>query len=116
MSASLRITKVAAPGVLNDDLLGAGVNLGNAIGRRARRLVPKLTWRLHDTIRSDAKVIAPGKVRATVTAGGMVNGVLVDYAALVERGTSKMRAQPYLRPAAMQSRERDLTDSRGING
>lgn len=116
MSARMRITKVAAPGVLNDDLLEAGANLGNAIGRRARRLVPKRTWRLHDTIRSDAKIIAPAKVRITVTAGGMVNGALVDYATHVERGTSKQRAQPYLRPAVMQSRERDLTDSRGING
>lgn len=116
MSARMRITKVAAPGVLNDDLVGAMSNLGNAIGRRARRLVPKRTWRLHDTIRTDTKLVAPGKARTTVTAGGMVNGVLVDYAGHVERGTSKQRAQPYLRPAVMQSRERDLTDSRGING
>lgn len=114
--AKMRITKVAAPGVLDDDLLVMGNNLGNAIGRRARRIVPKRTWRLHDSIRVTTKMLAPGKVRTVVTAGGIVNGVLVDYAGEVERGTSKMRAQPYLRPAVMQSRERDLTDERGIGG
>lgn len=112
----MRVTKVAAPSLLNDDLLGAGRNLGNAIGRRARRLVPKRSWALHDTIRTDAEVVKPGKVRVTVTAGGAPNGTLVDYAAHVERGTSRMRAQPYLRPALMQSRDRDLTDERGISG
>lgn len=111
----MHVTKVAAPGVLNDDLLKAGTNLGNAIGRRARRLVPKRTWRLHDTIRTDAEVVMPGKVRVTVKAGGMVNGVLVDYAGHVERGTSRMRAQPYLRPALMQSKAADLTDERGLS-
>lgn len=115
-SMRMRVTKVAAPSVLDNDLLSAGTNLGNAIGRRGRRLVPKRTWALHDTIRSDAKVTKPGRVVVTVTAGGNVNGIEVDYAAHVERGTSKQRAQPYLRPAVMQSRDRDLTDSRGING
>ena len=115
-SMRMRVTKTAPPSVLNDDLLKAGRNLGNAIGRRGRRLVPKRTWALHDTIRSDAELVKPGKVRVTVTAGGNVNGIDVTYAALVERGTSKMRAQPYLRPALLQSRDRDLTDSRGING
>jgi hypothetical protein len=28
-------------------------NLINAMGRRAQRLVPKRTWALHDTIRTD---------------------------------------------------------------
>lgn len=112
----MRVTKVADPRVLDADLLKAGGNLGNAIGRRGRRLVPKRSWALHDTIRSAAKLVKPGKVIVTVTAGGNVNGKLVDYAAHVERGTSKQRAQPYLRPAVMQSRDRDLTDPRGIDG
>lgn len=115
-SMTMRVTKVAAPSVLDADLLKAGLNLGNAIGRRGRRLVPKRSWALHDTIRSGAKITAPGKAVVTVTAGGNVNGIDVDYAAHVERGTSKMRAQPYLRPALMQSRDRDMTDTRGING
>lgn len=113
-TARMRITKVAAPGVLDDDLLKAGTNLGNAIGRRSRRLVPKRSWALHDTIRTNAELVKPGRVRVTVTAGGMVNGVLVDYAGHVERGTSRMRAQPYLRPALMQSKDRDMSDSRGL--
>lgn len=115
-TARMRIIKVAAPSVLDSDLLVAGRNLGNAIVRRGRRLVPKLTWALHDTIRNDAKVVKPGRVLVTVTAGGNINGIDVDYAAHVERGTSKQRAQPYLRPAVMQSRDRDLTDPRGPNG
>lgn len=114
-SMRMRVTKVADPRVLDKDMLKVGTNVGNAIGRRARRLVPKLSWSLHDTIRSAAKVVSPGKVRVTVKAGGNVNGRLVDYATHVERGTSKMRAQPYLRPAVMQTRERDLTDTRGID-
>jgi HK97 gp10 family phage protein len=113
-SMSMRVTKIAAPGVLDESLLKAGVNLGNAIGRRARRLVPKRSWALHDTIRTNAELVKPGVVVTTVTAGGMVNGKLVDYATWVERGTSKQRAQPYLRPALLQSKDRDLKDTRGL--
>lgn len=112
----MRVTKIASPKELDDVMLSAGTNLGNAIGRRGRRLVPKRTWALHDTIRADAKVVAPGKVLVAVKAGGTVNGRIVTYAALVERGTSKQAAQPYLRPALMQSKSRDLTDERGLDG
>lgn len=113
MTMSMRVTKVAAPGVLDDDLVKAMSNLGNAVVRRARRTVPKRTWALHDTIRQETTLVAPGKVRTVVKAGGTVNGRTVSYALHVERGTSRMRAQPFLRPAVMQSRERDLTDERG---
>lgn len=115
MTARMRVTKVANPGVLDDDLLAAMTNLGNAIGRRSRRLVPKRSWRLHNSIRTAAEIVKPGKARTTVTAGGMVDGVLVDYPVHVERGTSRQRPQPYLRPAVLQSKERDLTDTRGLS-
>lgn len=108
------VTKVARPGILDPVLEAMMGNLGNAIGRRARRLVPKRTWALHDTIAVHTEVIAPGKVSTIVSAGGSANGIEVDYAVHVERGTSKQRAQPYLRPAMLQSKPRDLTDERGL--
>ena len=113
-SMRIKVTKVAAPGMLEPVLEALMGNLGNAIGRRARRLVPKRSWALHDTIRVATAVTGPGRVTTTVTAGGMVNGVDVDYAVHVEQGTSKQRAQPYLRPAMLQSKARDLTDERGL--
>lgn len=111
----IKVTKVARPGVLDPVLEALMSNLGNAIVRRGRRLVPKRSWALHDTIRQDTRVTAPGKVTTTVTAGGNVNGIDVDYALHVERGTSKQRAQPFLRPALLQSKARDLTDERGVD-
>lgn len=107
----LRITKVADPSVFDPYLVEAMTNLGNAIGRRAQRLVPKRTWALHDTIASRTEQVRPGKVRVVVSAGGGK----VRYAAAVEQGTSKSRAQPYLRPALFQSKNRDLEDERGLN-
>lgn len=115
MNMRIRVTKVARPGILDPVLEAMMSNLGNAIGRRARRLVPKRTWALHDTIRTSTEVVSPGKVVTTVTAGGNVNGIDVDYATHVEVGTSKQRAQPYLRPAMLQSKARDLTDERGLS-
>lgn len=54
---------------------------------RAKRIVPVDTGNLHDNI------------RALITPEG--NFVIADteYAAYVELGTSKMSAQPYLRPS-----------------
>lgn len=82
-------------------------NLGNAIGTRMQRLVPKETWALHDTITTGTE--RKGAVVTTeVGAGGNVNGVEVDYETMVERGTSRQRAQPYMRPAMLQSKSADL--------
>lgn len=107
----VRITKLADPSVFNPYLLEAMGNLGNAIGRRAQRLVPKRTWALHDTIATKTEQVRPGVVRTVVSAGS----VRVGYAVMVERGTSKTRAQPFLRPALLQSKNRDLEDDRGLN-
>lgn len=82
--------------------------LGQAIGARAQRLVPKRTYALHDTITAETKQFG-GKVTTAVSAGGGD----VDYALFVERGTSRMAAQPYLRPAFLQSRASDLNYSGG---
>lgn len=102
--ARIRITRV-----VDDEDLGRQIEpkmeaLMRAMGARAQRLVPKRTWALHDTIaasveRSGAEVVG------TLGAGGTPE---VDYALDVERGTSKMAAQPYLRPAFAQTTSADL--------
>jgi HK97 gp10 family phage protein len=57
------------------------------ISDAAKRIVPVDTGVLHDHIHPE------------VTAEGMFVVADTDYAAFVEQGTSKMAAQPYLRPA-----------------
>jgi HK97 gp10 family phage protein len=57
----------------------------------AMRLAPVDTGRLRSSISHELAADARGFV-ATI-------GTNVDYAAHVELGTSRMRAQPYLRPA-----------------
>jgi HK97 gp10 family phage protein len=102
-SARIRIIRI-----VNDEKLGEQIeermrNLGQALGARAQRLVPKRTWKLYDTIQTTTERRG-SRVTTTVGAGGGE----VDYALFVERGTSRMRAQPYLRPALMQTRGADL--------
>ena len=109
LKMSIRITRVAPNGVLDDQLVTAMGNLGNAITRRAQRLVPKRTWALHDTIAPTTEKVGAGKVVTRVSAGcGRVG-----YALYVEKGTSRQRPQPYLRPAMLQSRPGDLRGSGG---
>lgn len=105
--ARIRITRV-----VNDEELGRQIEpkmtkLGQAIGARAQRLVPKRTWALHDTIFAETERKG-ATVVTTVGAGGTDD---VDYGLDVERGTSKMAAQPYLRPAFAQTTGRDLAYS-----
>ncbi len=102
--ARIRITRV-----VNDEELGRQIEpkmsaLMQAMGARAQRAVPKRTWALHDTITADVERKG-AKVVGTLGAGGTPE---VDYALDVERGTSKMAAQPYLRPAFAQTTGRDL--------
>lgn len=80
-------------------------NLGRAMARRAQRAVPKRTFALHDTIDSQTTTSGP-IIRTTLSAGSGD----VDYWYYVEKGTSRMAAQPYLRPALLQSRSVDLND------
>lgn len=106
----IRITRV-----ISDDDLGRQIEpkmsaLGQAMGARMQRLVPKRTWALHDTI--DATTERAG-ARVTTTVGFGSDDV--DYGLNVERGTSKMRAQPFARPAFAQTTGADLRYSgRGI--
>ena len=59
----------------------------------AKHYCPVRTGALRDSIRKEVTAEA-----VNVVAGGGA----VDYAGYVEYGTSKMPAQPYLRPAVMQ--------------
>lgn len=106
----IRITRV-----VDDDELGRQIepkmrNLGEAIGARMQRLVPKRTWALHDSIVTDTERTG-ARVVTQVGAGNDD----VDYALHVERGTSRAKAQPFMRPAFAQTTGRDLNFSgRGI--
>jgi HK97 gp10 family phage protein len=103
----LRITRTLAPNELAEQVKPKFTNLVNAMGRRAQRLAPKRTWALHDTI-SAAVDVQGSKLVGQVGAG---NGINVNYALMVERGTSRMAAQPYLRPALLQTTAGDFTAS-----
>lgn len=105
--SEIRITRQADPSELAEQIAPKMENLGQAIGGRMQRLVPKRTYALHDTI--DAETIVDGAVVTTTVGFGSDE---VDYGLFVERGTSKMAAQPFARPALAQSGAGDL-DYRG---
>lgn len=108
MAMRIVITKTADPAEIARQLEPKMRNLGNAIARRMQRLVPKKTWALHDTVDTETEVNG-----GTVTTRAGAGGGKVGYALHVERGTSKMAAQPYMRPALLQSRAGDFNESRG---
>lgn len=78
-------------------------NLLASMERRAKRLVPFLSGDLHDSIGTEVT-----REGANVVGQLYAGSDKVDYALFVERGTSRARAQPYLRPAMLQSTARDL--------
>jgi len=104
----IKITRVLANDELGKQLEPKMANLGQAIARRMQRLVPKRTWNLHDTIAADTE--RDGAV-VTLQVGVGGNGE-ADYWEYVERGTSRQKAQPYMRPALLQSTGRDLLGPR----
>ena len=63
--------------------------------KNAKRIVPVYTHNLQDHIQGEVGLEA-GKVIGRV-------GTDVDYGIYVEQGTSRMAAQPWLRPAALQA-------------
>lgn len=69
--------------------------------QEARRLVPVDTGNLRSSIRFDPNTRT---IRAVGGAGGRV------YAGYVEFGTSRMKAQPYLRPALAKYRKPFVSD------
>jgi HK97 gp10 family phage protein len=108
------VTKIRITRVYDDRLVEqiepAMRNLGQAVGARMQRLVPKRTWALHDTISTSTERNG-SKITTTIGFGSAD----VDYGLHVERGTSRTRAQPFARPALLQSRAGDLKyKGRGI--
>ena len=103
MTTRIRITRVTDGDEIARQVLPHMEALGQAVGARMQRLVPKRTWALHDTISTETE--RKGS-RVTTTVG--FGDDKVDYGLEVERGTSKMRAQPFARPALAQSRAADL--------
>lgn len=103
MTTRIRITRVTDGDEIARQVLPHMEALGQAVGARMQRLVPKRTWALHDTISTETE--RKGS-RVTTTVG--FGNDKVDYGLEVERGTSKMRAQPFARPALAQSRAGDL--------
>lgn len=104
MTTRIQITKIVAPPELAEQIAPRMSNLGRAMGSRMQRLVPKRTWALHDTIAAHEAEVSGGLVSVEVSFGGGD----VDYGMNVERGTSKMRAQPFARPAFAQTTGADL--------
>jgi HK97 gp10 family phage protein len=104
VTTRIRITSVVAPAELGRQIAPRMTNLGRAVGARMQRLVPKRTWALHDTITAHEAEVDAGRVSVMVSFGGGD----VDYGMHVERGTSRMAAQPFARPAIAQSTGADL--------
>lgn len=109
--AHLRITKVIRPDELAEQIVPPMTRLGNAITVRGKRLVPKRSWRLHDTIEPSTKVEGSKVVTRVGMGGRTIRGKLVNYGLLVEKGTSRMAAQAFMRPALYQSNSSDLNYS-----
>lgn len=108
-SARIRITRLADDSVLAPQLERAVDNLAGNVMVRMRRLVPKRSFRLNDTIERQPTRRDGGKVTGSVTFGGkVVRDQFVGYHLHVEYGTSRAPAQPYARPALYQSRSSDL--------
>jgi hypothetical protein len=109
MTARIRITRVIAAGEVADLIEPAMRRLLSAMHRRAQRVVPKRTFNLHDTLETDLEVEG-SRVVGTLAAGGKTAAAPrgAEYALFIEQGTSRMKAQPYLRPALLQSRSADL--------
>ena len=77
--------------------------MAEAVRDLAKIFVPIDTGSLQRSIRVQSHTKSGGLHSIGVSAGGYVtnpkSGMKVNYAAHVEYGTSRMRAQPYMRPA-----------------
>lgn len=109
MTARFRVTRELSKGEAGRLIEPAVDTLSHNVAVRMRRLVPKRSFRLHDTIEKLPTETRGARVRGGVKFGGRsVRGKMVNYHIHVERGTSRAPAQPYARPALLQSRPDDL--------
>lgn len=78
-------------------------DLGDDVADDMRRLAPVDTGDMVSTVR----VGAPSATKIVVRVGGIkgkITGKPVDYVPYVERGTSRMAAQPFMAPATYRYR------------
>jgi HK97 gp10 family phage protein len=82
--------------------------LGVGILTRARRLVPKDTFALHDSLvkvtRDEGLGIITTKVGVDPQFVSGLGRRPIEYWQFVERGTSRQAPQPYLMPALLQAK------------
>lgn len=87
---------------------------GSKIMKRVEKQAPKIVNCLAKTVENTAErlvAVKSGKLKATIRAeDGRVfaGGGDVDYAGVVEIGTAKRAAQPFLRPSVEQLSKNDL--------
>lgn len=100
----------------------------NALARGLRGLEPSLSRAMVEAVNDAAQRAAEdARSRAPVDSGELRRGIEVrnqglvgtvvstaPYGAMVELGTSRMAAQPYLQPAALAARGSFLTDAKEI--
>jgi HK97 gp10 family phage protein len=84
-----------------DDLKAANERVGLIVSSRARADAPRQSGKLASTVRG---------ARATRKAVVRAGGAKAPYARYVEFGTRKMRARPYLRKAAVETRPQWLSE------
>jgi len=101
----------AIPGAFEAAAVEALNGAGDTGANRAKQIVPVDTGALQRSIRREPDAHAEDDgfiVGISAGGGGVANprtGREVDYAGYVEFGTSRARAQPYLRPALMEAAE-----------
>jgi hypothetical protein len=81
--------------------------VGDALLGRTQRVVPKETWSLHDSLEKEVDRESDAVVSVSVGVNeefvGTEGRVPKDYALFVEKGTSRMAAEPYLMPSLLQT-------------
>lgn len=92
--ASIRMNTSNLEQVLREASRGARLSIAQDILDDAKASAPVDTGALRDS----------GYLEEDGVSGDIRIGFTVNYASYVEFGTSKMRAQPYLRPAAAKRR------------
>jgi len=104
-----RYVAQALPQTIEDSALEALDKAGDDGEARTKQLSPVDTGALQRSVRKEPEAQAKGDeyvVGVTAGGGGVRNprtGREVDYAAHVEYGTSRSRAQPYLRPGLREA-------------
>lgn len=89
---------------LDSPIMAFVEDTGEDVRDAAKGISPVDEGDMRETIRT---ADSPRRLAIRVVVGGMpgpVTGKPVDYAHFVERGTSKMSAQPFMRPALFRAR------------